>query len=114
MCMCAYVYACVYMCIYVCVCIYVCKYSVCVCITHRRRQQCGESQTEKRMGGRWRWARVGGMGIKRYFAWGNGCTMHCEDGVSLSCTLETCIILQTSVTPINSIKNERIGAQEDA
>ena len=28
------------------------------------------------------------------------------DNVLLSCTLETCMVLQTNVTPINSIKNK--------
>ena len=33
----------------------------------------------------------------------DGYTMQCADGVLLSCTLEICMILQTSVTPISSI-----------
>ena len=37
---------------------------------------------------------------------GDGCTMQCVDNVLLSCTLETCMVLQTNVTPINSIKNK--------
>ena len=44
--------------------------------------------------GKWGW---------RDFAWGDGPTMQHED-VSLSCTMETCVVLGTDVTPINSIK----------
>lgn len=37
-------------------------------------------------------------------AWGNECMMLRADDVLLSCALQTCMILQTNVTQINSIK----------
>ena len=43
-------------------------------------------------------------GIERNFAWSDGRTMQCADDVLLSCGLGTCMVLQISVTPINSIK----------
>ena len=46
----------------------------------------------------------GDMGTERDFAWGNGCMTQREDDVLLSGTLETCMVLLTSVTPIHSIK----------
>ena len=39
---------------------------------------------------------------ERDFAWGNGHTMQCADDILLSCPLETCMVLQSNVTPINS------------
>ena len=56
----------------------------------------------KGAGGRWRWAQ-GGMGTEREFVWGDRCMMQCADDVLLSCKLETCIVLWTNITPINSI-----------
>ena len=47
----------------------------------------------------------GQMGMKRDFAWGYGHMLKCADDVLLSCTPETYMVLQTNVTPINSIKN---------
>lgn len=35
-------------------------------------------------------------------AWGNGRTVQCAYDVLLICTLETCVVLQTNVTPTNS------------
>ena len=68
-------------------------------ITHRHRQQCGDSRREERVGA---WVEVGkvvgGMGTERGFAWGNGCRRQCADDVLLSCTFETCMVLQTDVT----------------
>ena len=46
----------------------------------------------------------GDMGTERDFDGADGCTMQCADDVLLSCTLDTCMSLQTNVTPINSIK----------
>ena len=43
------------------------------------------------------------MGMLRDFAWGDGHMMQCADDVFLRCTLETCMVLSTNVTPINSI-----------
>ena len=51
---------------------------------------------------------TGLIGTERYFAVGNGSMMQCAGNVLLSCTLETCMVLGTSVTPINSIKNNNI------
>ena len=45
--------------------------------------------------------------MERDFAMDDGFAMQCEDDVLLSCTLETCMILWTNVTPINSIKKEK-------
>ena len=45
----------------------------------------------------------GGMGPERDFALGDVCTLPWADDVLLSCTLETRMVLQTNVTPINSI-----------
>ena len=47
------------------------------------------------------------IGTEKDFAWGDGCTIQCTDDVLLSCTLETCMVLRTNVTPINSIKKCR-------
>ena len=44
------------------------------------------------------------MGVERDFTLGDGCTMQCADDVLVSCTLESCMVLGTNVTPINSIK----------
>ena len=49
----------------------------------------------------------GEMEVEKEFAWGRRCTMQCADDVSLSCTLETCMILYTNVTPINLIKKRK-------
>ena len=46
------------------------------------------------------------MATERDFACGDGRVILCADNVLLSSTLETCMVLQTSVTPINSIKNK--------
>ena len=35
----------------------------------------------------------GGMGMERDFAWGGGHNMQCAADVSMSCTLETCMVL---------------------
>ena len=51
-------------------------------------------------GGRQRDGKLGG----KETAQGDGCTMQCADDVLLSCTLETCVVFQTNVTPIKSIK----------
>ena len=45
------------------------------------------------------------MGTERDLIWGSERTMQCADDVLLTCTLETCMLLLTSVTLINSIKN---------
>ena len=50
------------------------------------------------------------MGMERDFAVGNGHLTQCADGMLLSCTIETCIILQTNITPINSVKNAGISS----
>ena len=42
--------------------------------------------------------------MERDFAWGDGCMMQYADDVLFSCTLEIYMVLQTNVTPINSIK----------
>lgn len=55
------------------------------------------NQYLKPVGQRW-----GEMGTKRDFAWGGGHTMKCADDVLLSCTLQTCLLSQTNVIPINS------------
>ena len=39
--------------------------------------------------------------------WGGEHTVQCTDGVLWSCAPETCIILLTSVTPINLIKRQK-------
>ena len=66
-------------------------------------QQCGDSQRE----GSWKDAEEGKGGINgdekqlRFGQW-------VHDAVAdalLSCTLETCMVLLTNITPINSIKN---------
>ena len=44
------------------------------------------------------------MGMERDLTLGGEHTMQCADDVLLSCTLETCMVLLTNVTPINSIK----------
>ena len=46
------------------------------------------------------------MGMETDFTVSDGCTMHCADDALLSCTLETCMVLVTIVTPINSIKKK--------
>ena len=45
------------------------------------------------LGGNWRWAKRGEMGMERDFARGNGCTMQCADDILLSHTLESCMFL---------------------
>ena len=42
----------------------------------------------------------------RRLDFGDGCMMQCADDALLSCTLETCMVLVTIVTPINSIKKK--------
>ena len=42
------------------------------------------------------------------WTWGGGHTVQCTDDVLWNCPPETCIILLTTVTPINSIKKKRI------
>ena len=73
-------------------------------IIHRHRKQCGNGQRERGVGQ----VEVGkaGAGMERDSTWGKGHTMQRADDVLLSCTLETCMVLQTNVTPINSIKNK--------
>ena len=44
------------------------------------------------------------MGVERDFTLGSECRMQYAGDVLLSCTLETCMVLLTIVTPINSIK----------
>ena len=44
-----------------------------------------------------------GKGTEGCFAWGDEQTMQCAGDVLLSCTLKTCMVLQTDVTPINLI-----------
>lgn len=39
-------------------------------------------------------------------AGGDGCTMQHVHDVLLSCTLEPYVVLQTNITPVNSIKNK--------
>ena len=56
--------------------------------------------------------KAGGMGTERDFAWGDGHTMQGADDVLLSCALETCLVLRTDVSPINSIKKKRVHNQE--
>ena len=53
----------------------------------------------------WKWAKWRKMSTERDFAWGGGHMMQCAGHVLLSCTLETYMLLQTNITPINSIKN---------
>ena len=48
------------------------------------------------------------MGIEKDFAWSNGCMMKCADDVLLSCILETCMVLWTNVTPVNSIFKKEV------
>ena len=48
------------------------------------------------------------MGMGRDFIWDDGRMVQHSDDVLLSCTLETCMILQTNVTPINSISKNKI------
>lgn len=45
---------------------------------------------------------VCGIGMESNFPWGGGDTMQCADDALLTCTLETYMVLQTSITPINS------------
>ena len=61
-------------------------------ITHRHRQECGDSQREKGLS-RWRWAKGREMQMERDFPWGNGCTMQHAHHFLLGCTLETCVVL---------------------
>ena len=42
--------------------------------------------------------------MERDVALGNECTMKCADDVLVSCTLETCMVLQTNVTPKIQLK----------
>ena len=42
------------------------------------------------------------------FAWGNGRTMQCADDILLNFTPKTCMVLETNVTTINSIKERFI------
>ena len=44
------------------------------------------------------------MGTERDFALGYGCTIQCSDDVLLIFTLETCVVLWTNITSIDSIK----------
>ena len=44
------------------------------------------------------------MGMEKDLTLGGEYMMHYTDDVLLSCTLETCMVLLTNVTPINSIK----------
>ena len=53
-----------------------------------------------------------GMGMERDFAWGDGRTVQCTDDVLWSCTLEACMVLQTSVTPIKSIRRRNTLSPE--
>ena len=41
--------------------------------------------------------------MEKDFAWDDGHMKQCGDDVVLSRILETCLVLQTSVNPINSI-----------
>ena len=73
-----------------------------VYITHRHSPQCGYSRRERGWKvGRDRQRRGGEWG-QRDFAQGDGCMMPCAGDVT--CTLKTCMVLRTNVTPINSIK----------
>lgn len=47
------------------------------------------------------------MAMERDFVWGDRCTMQCADDVLLSFIPETCMVLQTSLTPINLINNHK-------
>ena len=47
------------------------------------------------------------MGVERDFTLGSECRMQYAGDVLLSCTLETCMVLLTIVTPINSIKKKK-------
>ena len=47
------------------------------------------------------------MGMEGNFTLGDWCTMQCADGMLLSCTLETCTVLLTNITPINSTKKKK-------
>ena len=49
----------------------------------------------------------GEIGTERDFGWDNGHTMQCAEAVLLNFRLETCMVLLTSVNPINSIKNNK-------
>ena len=55
------------------------------------------------MGARWRGAKEGVEWGQKETALGDVCTLPWADDVLLSCTLETRMVLQTNVTPINSI-----------
>ena len=46
----------------------------------------------------------GGVGVERDFACNDGHTLQCTDGVLLSYTLKTCMVLQIDVTSINLTK----------
>ena len=46
------------------------------------------------------------MVIDEDLTWGGEHTIQCTDGVLWNCAPETCIILLTSVTSINSIKRK--------
>ena len=43
--------------------------------------------------------------------WGGGHTIQCTEDVSWNCAPETCVILLTSVTPINVIKLKDKGKE---
>ena len=47
-------------------------------------------------------------GMAGDFAWGNGRTMQCADDILLNFTPKTCMVLETNVTTINSIKERFI------
>ena len=49
--------------------------------------------------------KLGEKGGQKETAWGTGHMTQCANDVLLNCTLETCVVLQTNVTPINSIKS---------
>lgn len=59
--------------------------------------------TRKGGGERGREAKEKKMEMERNFAWGGERMMQYADDVLLVCTLETCMVLSTTVTPINSI-----------
>ena len=60
------------------------------------------------------------MGMEKDLTLGGEYMMHYTDDVLLSCTLETCMVLLTNVTPINPIKilgassNGPIGRKQES
>ena len=88
-----------------CVCVYV--FLLCDIYVTKTQTQSGDSQREGR-GGKWRWAKGRIMAMERNFALGNGHMLQYADDVQMSCTLETCMVLWTNITPIIQLKIYRV------